>query len=390
MTARQPRVLLVGGNDVDARLALMGQLREEFDLGAVGSEPALAGRFAAADFPYACYRLGQGRVSPLDDVRAVTKLWRIFREHRPDLVHAFDTKPGVWGCLAAHLAGVPVALATVTGLSFLYGSERLTTQLVWATYKRLQTLSCRLSHATVFQNREDARLFVEERMVSREKARIILGSGVATDVFDPARIPAAARARVRAELGIDPGELVVTMISRVIRTKGVLELAAAARAIGAERGDVRFLLIGPRETESMDRLSEAEVAELRRVLTWPGPRSDVPAVLAISDVVTLPTAYREGLPRVLLEAGAMGLPMVTTDTAGCNEVVEDGVNGFLVPPGDAPALTRALRRLIESPGLRRRFGERSRERILKHFDLTAIAAATRELYRGLLEAGRRA
>ena len=389
MAPRRPRVLLVGGNDVDARLALMARLSGEFDLGAVGSEPALAERFHAAGFPYACYPLGQGRVSPLDDVRALARLRRIFRERRPDLVHAFDTKPGVWGCLAARLAGVPVSLATVTGLSFLYGSERLGTRLVWAAYKRLQTLSCRVSQATVFQNREDARLFVDERVVSREKARIILGSGVATDVFDPARIPAAARARVRAELGIGTGELVVTMVSRVIRTKGVLELAAAARAIGAERRDVRFLLIGPRETESMDRLSEAEVAELRRALTWPGPRSDVPAVLAISDVVTLPTAYREGLPRVLLEAGAMGLPMVTTDSAGCNEVVEDGVNGFLVPPGDAPALTTALRRLIESPGLRRRFGERSRERILKHFDLTAIAAATRELYRGLLEAGRR-
>ncbi len=385
MAPVRPRVLLVGGSDVDARLALMGHLRDEFELGAVGSDPGLAARFEAAGFPYASYPLGQGRVSPLDDLRAVASLARIFRTRRPDLVHAFDTKPGVFGCLAARLAGVPASVATVTGLSFLYGSRRLGTRLVWASYKRLQALACRVSDATVFQNREDASLFVAERMLSREKVRIILGSGVATDVFDPARIPSDARRAVRAELGIGAGELVVTMVSRVIRSKGVLELTAAARAIARERPDVRFVLIGPRETESMDRLSDAEVAELRQVLTWPGPRRDVPAVLAVSDVVTLPTAYREGLPRVLLEAGAMGLPLVTTDSAGCNEVVEDGVNGFLVPVGDAAALTAALRRLVEDPALRLRFGEKSRERILKHFDLTAIAAATRELYRGLLE-----
>jgi glycosyltransferase involved in cell wall biosynthesis len=378
-------VLLVGGSDVDKRLDLMSRLKDEFDLAALGASPALAERFSAQGFDYGTYHLGERQVSPLGDLRTIGDLVRIFRRRRPQIVHAFDTRPGVWGCLAAHLAGVPVAIGTMTGLSFLYGSQRLRTRLVWFVYRRLQALACRYSDATVFQNREDARYFIADGIVLSHKARIILGSGVPAEALSPERISPQDRQKVRDELGIREGETVVTMISRVIRSKGVMEFAAAARSIRAERDDVRFLLIGPLETDSMDRLTEAEVRELKQAVTWPGARQDVPAILAVSDVATLPTAYREGLPRVLLEAGSMGLPMVATDSPGCNEVVEDGVNGFLTQVGDGAELTRALRRLIDDPELRSGFGRNSRERVAERFDLSVIAAQTRQLYHQLLQ-----
>jgi glycosyltransferase involved in cell wall biosynthesis len=388
MTA--PRVALVGSNDVDGRLELMRRLRDDFEMEAVGSAPELTERFHAEGFAYHCYPLGQARVSPLDDLRAVAALVEIFRRRRPDVVHAFDTKAAVWGCLAARLAGVPVGVGTVNGLGFLYGSRRTSVRLAWWVYQVLQALACRASAATIFQNGEDARLFAARRIVPSDRARIILGSGVDTERFHPERIAESERRRVREELGLRAGEIVVTMVSRVIRTKGVLELAAAARAIRAERPDVRFVLIGPLETDSMDRLDAAEIGELRASLTWPGARRDVPAVLAVSDVVALPTAYREGLPRVLLEAGAMGLPLVATDSPGCNEVVQDGENGFLTPVGDAAALTRALRLLIGDAELRQRFGAEARRRVVKEFDLALISAAHRDLYHELLRRRRRA
>ncbi len=380
MPDAKPRVMLVGGTDVDARLALMHHLAEDFEVAALGAAPELAARFRAEGFAYESYPLGEGRVTPLSDLRALRGLTRAFRRHRPHVVHAFDSKPSVWGCLAARMVGVPVAIGTVNGLGFLYGGEGTRARLVWGAYKRLQALAARASQATVFQNRDDAEHFIAERIVPADKARIILGSGVSTQRFTPERIAARDRERVRCDLGLRPQDVVVTMISRIIRSKGVLEFAQAARSIRAERSNVRFVLIGPLDRESMDRLGEAEVRELEASLIWPGARRDVPAVLAVSDVVALPTAYREGLPRVLLEAGAMGLPLVTTDAPGCREVVEDGVNGFLMPVGDAPALATALRRLIEDPELRRRLGRRSRERVVRRFDLAAIAAETRNLY----------
>jgi glycosyltransferase involved in cell wall biosynthesis len=137
----------------------------------------------------------------------------------------------------------------------------------------------------------------------------------------------------------------------------------------------------------MDRLEPAELATLERELVWTGPRDDVPALLAAADVMAFPSGYGEGIPRVLLEAASMALPIVTTDAPGCREVVVEGENGLLVPIGDAAALTAALERLADEPALRRRFGEKGRERALRRFDLAVVAERTRLLYRELLAHG---
>ena len=173
----RPRVLLVGGPDVDARLELMGRLTDAFELGAVGSEPALASRFAAEGYAYEHYDLSR-RMSPVSDLLAFRQLVAIFRRRKPHIVHAFDTKPGVWAPMAARLAGVPVVLATSTGLGSLYGSDRWRTRLAWWTYVRLQTLACRMTDLMIFQNHDDARHFVAEGIVSGEKTQVVPGSGV--------------------------------------------------------------------------------------------------------------------------------------------------------------------------------------------------------------------
>lgn len=379
-----PKVLLVGSDDVDARLDIMHRLKGDFGIGAVGSSPTLGEKFSAEGFHYSFYHLSR-RVNPFIDLMSVGQLVSIFRRLRPQIVHAFDTKPGVWGCLAARLAGVPVIIGTITGLGgALYGRDDLKTRLIRSLYQQLQTLACHLSDVTVFQNHDDARQCIADGIVSRSKSKVILGSGVTTESFAPAQISDRQQVQLRHELGIQPGQLVVTMISRVIRSKGVLEFMQAAQAVRPAHPQVRFLLIGPEDNDSLDRLQSAELAQLKQTLIWPGPRRDIPAVLAMSDVFVLPTAYREGIPRVLLEAAASGLPLITTDTPGCNEVVENEVNGFLIPIRDSRALGQALLQLIEQPELRQRFGEISRQRTVEHFDLSVIATQTSVMYRQLL------
>jgi glycosyltransferase involved in cell wall biosynthesis len=379
----KPRVSIVGGVDVRARLPLMERLRDEFELVAVGAGPEDA--FAEAGFAYRCYAPAQhARVSPLDDARAFLALARIFRAERPQIVHAFDTKAGVWGCLAARLAGVPITLGTVNGLGFLFRADTFPQRLLSRSYQALQALACAASSATVFQNPDDARVFVDAGLAKREKVVLVPGSGVRTDRLDPARFAPEARAKLRAELGLGPDELVVIMVTRVIRSKGVTLLLAAARALRASRPRLRFLLVGAHEPESMDRLSEPELASLHAELLWTGARRDVPALLAASDVMAFPSGYGEGIPRVLLEAAAMALPIVTTDAPGCREVVEPGVNGIRIPVGDAAALTAALQQLADDPALRRRFGANGRARAVERFDLGVVVERTRLLYRGLL------
>ena len=386
MSTSLPRVLIVGGVDVRARIPLMERLRDEFELVAVGVGPEPA--FEGTGFRYLCYAPDQAaRVSPLDDLRACFALARIFRAERPRIVHAFDTKAGVWGCLAARLAGVPSAVGTVNGLGFLFRSDTWKQRLLSKSYQALQTLACAASSATVFQNPDDARVFVETGMVRREKVVLVPGSGVRTDRLDPARFPAQARAELRGALGIEPADIAVIMVTRVIRSKGVLDLLAAARALRRTRPRLRFVLVGADEPESMDRLTEPELASLRRELIWTGPRSDVPALLAAADLMAFPSGYGEGIPRVLLEAAAMALPIVTSDSPGCREVVVPGVNGFLVPIGDAAALAGALERLADDPALRERFGENGRARAVERFDLGVVAERTRSLYRELLAHG---
>ena len=378
-----PKVMTVGGFDVDDRLELMHCLEDAFDFSALGAEPALRDRFLAEGFAYSTYSLSQG-ANPLSDLHTLGELVSVFRRSRPEIVHTFDTKPGVWARLAARLAGVPIIIGTLPGLGSLYSSNSLKTRSIRLVYERLQALACGVSDLTIFQNSHDARQFIAARVVSKQKTRIIRGSGVSTERFDPARVSETERTQLRRELGLQPDKSVVTMVSRVIRSKGVLEFMAAAQAVGARYPHVQFLLVGPHDDRSIDRLTAPELAQLKGAVIWPGPRRDIPTVLAVSDVLVLPSAYREGIPRVLLEGASMGLPIVTTDSPGCNEVVEDGVNGFLVPVHDSPALVEAILRLIEQPELRRRFGRISRQRAVAQFDLSVVAEQTRSVYRQLL------
>jgi N,N'-diacetylbacillosaminyl-diphospho-undecaprenol alpha-1,3-N-acetylgalactosaminyltransferase len=282
------------------------------------------------------------------------------------------------------LAGVPIVIGTLPGLGSLYADNDLTTRMVRALYEPLQKLACHVSELTTFQNSEDAQLFVSQGIVPAHKAMVIPGSGVPTDHFDPMTFPESDRDRIRSELNIPPEALLVTMVSRLIRTKGVLEFAKAAQIVREQCPRSEFLLVGPSDGDSPDPLTPVEIAALSQAVTWAGERRDIPAVFAASDIAVLPSSYREGIPRVLLEAASMGLPLVTTDSPGCNEVVEDGLNGFLVPGRDPEALAQAIIRLIESPGLRRRFGKESRLRAVERFDLSKVADQTRSVYLDLL------
>jgi len=374
-----PKVLLVGTIDVDLRLDLMRKLDGSFNIAAVGSNPDLEDRFLGAGFNYYNYNLHR-QVNPLMDLYSISQLVALFRRLKPDIVHTFSAKPCALARQAARLAGVPVVIGTLTGLSSLYASEDFSIRLIRSVYEPLQKFACSISDLTIFQNSDDWRRYTRIGIVSEEKSMVIPGSGVPTSQFDPDKISPEEKKELRVELGIKPDDFVVTLVSRVIRTKGVIEFAEAAKLMKNSYPNVRFLLVGPNDTDTIYSLSSKELSELEENVIWPGPRRDIPTILAISDIFAYPSSHMEGIPRVLLEAASMGLPIITTDSPGCNDVVHEGVNGFFVPAQDSQLLRASITKLIEQPDLRHAFGKAARRIAIEHFDLSIIAEQTCDVY----------
>jgi glycosyltransferase involved in cell wall biosynthesis len=380
---KKPRVLMIGGEDVHRRIDLMSELRGEFDLHAAGSAREIERDFARQGFPFHYFAMRRG-VSPLDDLATYRALRRIIRRVQPQIVHAFATKPCVWGRLAAAASSVPVIVGTVPGRGSIYGRSGIRGAMVKAAYQKLQSAACHRSDLTVFQNDSDEAEFLRLGIAPAGRTAVIASSGVPTDSFKQVRLSSGERERVRRDLGVAHGTIMVIMVSRVIRTKGVLDYAAASRMVRGDRSDVLFLLVGPDDQESLDRLSSEEIEELESSLEWLGERSDVPSLLAASDIFVLPSYYPEGVPRVLLEAAAIGLPLVTTDAPGCRDVLRPRHNGLQVPAKDPEAIRRAVSELADDTALRERLGVAARKTVRERFDLSIVAEATAGRYRELL------
>ena len=380
----KPLVMIVGGPDVDVRLPLMRRLSGSYDFVAVGSDRALTRRVRDAGFEFEWYPLCRAN-RPWIDMLGAYRLWRLCRLHRPALVHTFDTKPCIWGRYAAALAGVDAIAGTITGLGSLYADDRVCTRLLRLCYRLLLRRACAVAGATLFHNDEDMQRLVREGVVDAHRCKLIAGSGVDTAYFNPALASADARARLRAELGVPDDAKIVLCVARLVRAKGVLEYARAARQVSKGNPRAYFVLAGPDDQASTDRLSAVQLRELQSAVRWLGPRNDVRDLMAASDVFVCPS-YREGLPRALLEAASMALPLVATDVAGCRAIVIPGVTGLLVPKANAEELARAVESLVGDSRRAQLMASRSRASILHRHDIRAVSAQLDELYRRLLDA----
>lgn len=382
-TTPKPQVMLVGGPDVDARIDIMRRLTK-FQVSAVGSSSEIAAKFERANLAYYQYPLAR-HINPIVDIQSTACLVRLFRRMSPQIVHTYDTKPGIWARLAARCAGIPIVIGTLPGLGSLYSSNTLKIRAIRTIYQPLQKAGCHFSDVTIFQNHMDRDQFVEANLVEEKKATVILGSGVSTGFFDKSLVTERARKHTRAELGLQETDTVVTMIARVMVSKGVTEFGQAAKDIQTRYPDVKFLLVGGLDESSLDRLNDSQFMNLRQNVLWVGQKSNIREILAVSDICVLPSYVREGIPRVLLEAASMELPLVTTDSPGCNEIVKHGSNGYYVAPRDHRTLVDAIEKLLADPSLRVRFGKKSRRRAVEHFDLDHVVQQTENLYFQLIE-----
>jgi glycosyltransferase involved in cell wall biosynthesis len=323
-------------------------------------------------------------LDPLADVRALAALVRLFRRERFALVHTHTPKTALLGQLAARIARVPQVVNTVHGL-LSHDDVPLPRRAALAV---VDHVTCGLSSAVLSQSREDVESAIARRLCRTSRIRH-LGQGIDLARFDRARVLAEGQLALRLRLGLPHHALIIAMVARFTREKGYPEFLAMARRLAPGRPDLHFLVVGTSIRER-DAVHVAPSDALRGRLTVLIDRHDMPEIFAAADLVVLPT-YREGFPRALVEASAMGIPVVATAIRGCREAVVQGETGLLVPPGDVDALCNAVTTLAADPARRARMSETATRRARIEFDERRVCEQVLALYGQLLSpAGRRA
>lgn len=311
----------------------------------------------------------RGGFSISGDAGALLRLLSIYRRYQPTLVHHFNAKPVIFGTTAARITPRAKIVNTITGLGHAFIKGGAPKSIVSAGYR----MSIPRADATIFQNRDDLKLFVEQHWVRSRDARLIVSSGIDTTRFQP--LPPGSDT---------PSEQRVLMVGRLIWQKGVREFIEMARILRERFPSVRFQLAGewdPSHPDAVDRCF-VDDAVASGCVEFLGFRADLDRLLPETSIFVLPS-YREGTPRVMLEAAACGVPVVAFDVPGSREAVLDNKTGFLVPPEHASALTDAVAKLLTDDTLRMRFGREGRAFVEQHFDTIRVTAAHIELYREL-------
>jgi glycosyltransferase involved in cell wall biosynthesis len=311
------------------------------------------------------FELSRRAGNPMLEFWALVKL---YRREKPDIVHHVALKLVLYGALAVRFTNVSAQVNAVTGLGWLYMSNNPIVRfgrplITWFLARLLNSTNSRV----IVQNPDDEELLTKAGVL-QSRIRMVQGAGVDTDKFLPT-----------SELK-DP--VCVLLAARLLWDKGVGEFVDAARVLKQKVSNVRFVLVGNPDIDNPASILEETIRawEKENIVEWWGYQKEMVPIFQSTHIVCLPS-YREGLPKVLIEAASCGLPIVSTDVPGCREIVRDDYNGILVPKGDFFSLSNALLRLIEDPDLRAKMGKRSRELVLDKFSSKHIIAKTLNIYK---------
>ncbi len=335
-------------------------------------EWAGAERIRRRGFPFLPIRMARGGVRPISDLLSTRELVRLYRVTAPDLVYHITLKPILYGTLAARIAGVPGVVNANTGLGFAFIDDGIPTR---AVRRLLHSIYPRAighrNRVDLFLNRDDRVLFLEQRMAKKSSSAVINGPGVNTDEFQPSLEP--------------EGIPVVILPARLLWHKGVQEFVDAARMLKTEGITARFALVGDEDPGNLASIEREQLQAWGRegIVEWWGHCHDMPSIYSMSHIVALPS-YREGLGKVIAEAGSCARPVVASDVPGCREIIRDGENGLLVEVRSAHALAAALRVLLQDKAMRRTMGQRGRQIVLEQFSEVTVAKQTLQVMEQVL------
>jgi glycosyltransferase involved in cell wall biosynthesis len=335
---------------------------------AAGPAPDVEQQLREWGIDYVPVPLERAGLNPVKDGATVWSLMRTFRRLKPDVFFGYTVKPVVYGTFAARAAGVPRRAAMLTGLGYAF-TEGRESGLVGQVAKRLLKTALSFSDITIFHNPDDLAFMRSKGVVMpATPVGLVNGSGVDLEHYAPAPMP--------------DGPPTFLLIARLLRDKGIGEYVAAARRVKATFPDAKFRLAGPIDPNpSAFKKEDVDAWVGDGTIEYLGPLADVRPALAACHVYVLPS-YREGTPRTVLEAMAIGRPIITTDAPGCRQTVTEGENGFLVPVKDDQLLAGRMRFFIENRNAIDAFANRSRENVLQKFEAKAVARNTADFILG--------
>ena len=370
-------ILLVGGEDIHLRINSMRFFSEHgFRVVALGSsaQPTIED----AGFEYYTYSLNRS-FSPWSDLRTIKQLRQIITGISPNIVHSFDTKPSFMVPISMIGVKNSSVIRTITGMGSIFSEYTVRSRILRMIYFLLHRLARIRVDFTIFQNTTDMAYFKRNRLVRDGKFEMIRGSGVS--VPDWCGRQTEIRLEVRNELGFSDEDFIFLMVARLVRQKGVADALNAAKSVLKLAPELKFVFVGPSGNDEPDGVSPSDFKGYGDQIRYVGRRSDVDRFLIASDVFMLPTRYREGVPRALLEALSSGLPSIVSDMPGCVEPVLDSEAGWVVPAGDVNELSFAMKEAFNTDAVaRQKMGERGRAEVIKNYALARVIEKTLNIY----------
>jgi glycosyltransferase involved in cell wall biosynthesis len=339
---------------------------------AVPHDPEPVAIITAAGLIHHDIPLRRGARALFGEISLIRAIWKIVRNVRPDIMHCVTMKPVLYGGMVARFARVPAVTHAITGLGYLFLREDFGARLQRAFIKRLYRFA--LAHrkcAAIFQNPDDLKLFLNAKLVDANIVTMIKGCGVDLEHYAATSEPG--------------GEAVVLFPARIIGDKGAGEFVEAARLLKRKNIAARFVLAGRTDADNPTDFGEAKIRAWQNegVIEWQGFSTDMAATLQAANIICMPS-YREGLPRVLIEAAACGRAIVTTDVPGCREIVRHDENGLLVAVQNAQATADAIEILVTDPDTRKRMASRGREIAEQEFSVESFVSRSLDVYASLL------
>jgi glycosyltransferase involved in cell wall biosynthesis len=292
--------------------------------------------------------------NPIKDIKLSYQFYKLFRYINPHMLLIYTIKPNIYGAIVAKILNIPT-INVVAGLGTVFLNDNISSKIARLLYK----ISF-INNDIVFENRDDYSEFIKRNLIKKSQATLISGSGIDTKKFKPKNFL----------IKENSNNLVFLLIARLIKDKGIIEYVEAIKSIKEKYPNVKFKILGSYYFGNPSSISKEEVQEWvdSGIIEYLGYTDAVLEEIEKADCIVLPS-YREGLSRVLLEAGSMSKPIITTDVTGCRDVVEDNYNGYLVSPKDSKSLAKAIEKMIAlSPKDRAIMGKRGRIKVIREFD----------------------
>ena len=311
----------------------------------------------------------RSKFSIFQDIRTILLLQKLYLKKQPDLVHHITIKPVLYGSLAARLTKTRNVVNAISGLGHVFISNNISTIILRKFVKTLYRFSFyNINQKVIFQNTYDKKIFLKSNIVNTNQTKLIRGSGVNISEFKYIPEP--------------KDQMVILFAARLLKTKGIDVFIKAAKIIKSEKTSTVFIIIGRFDHNNPARVLEKEIINLQNdgLIEYWGNVKNVADIIAKSNIVCLPTYYGEGVPRILIEAASCGRAIITTDVPGCNDIVQQNINGLLIPPHNVDALVDSIKLLINNNRLRRSMGRRGRTRVKNHFNIDLIVQQHKDVY----------